>query len=149
MSQENKNVFIAEFKCKPKPTKITWKVVDETICKDDLSCEITVTTDSKLEDEDKDKHFHLKYDESKDVFKARLTLITDEETETLKTNGNFTVTISNGVAQKEVIPRVGNSRRPSESRVIFSYELYRPMKILYATEMTYCPMKIVYAIISG
>ena len=45
--------------------------------------------------------------------------------------------------------RVGNPRRPSESRVIFSYELYHPMKILYAIEMTYCPMKIVYTIISG
>ena len=77
--------------------------MDETICKDDNTCEMTITTDSKLEDEDKDKHFHLKFDENKDVFKARLTLITDEETETLKTNGNFTVTISNGVAQKEVI----------------------------------------------
>jgi len=124
LSQENKNVFLLEFKCKPKPTKITWKVVDETICKDDLSCEMTVTTDSKLEDEDKDKHFHLKYDESKDVFKARLTLITDEETETLKTNGNFTVTISNGVAQKEVTKSVKdiikeeeeNTKAPTEEK---------------------------------
>jgi len=59
---------------------------------------MTVTTESKLEDEDKDKHFHLKFDESKDVFKARLTIITDEETETLKTSGIFTVTVSNGLA---------------------------------------------------